>query len=482
MNYELIDKPALNSSECLVVGICSNTESDVIKSLDKQYNGIGSKLISKLNEPGDNRWQSDIDGHALLIIHCGPIDKYTQDSVSRRIAEIAHLLFKNNISTATICMPQLKTQQPDWQLQQMILKLETIRYQFLDLKSQTKKPHLLKRVSFYLPHVDKKTIETAHSIAEGIRCTRDLANLPANICTPSYLAEQALHLAQSNEKISATIHTEEDMREMGMGALLAVSQGSSQAPKLIELHYKGEGDSAPVILVGKGITFDSGGLSLKPAEAMTEMKYDMCGAASVFGALKACALLNLPIHLICLIPCAENMTGGAAVKPGDIVTSMSGKTIEILNTDAEGRLVLADALTYAERFNPKFVIDIATLTGAMVVALGTVQSGFMTKDETLAADIISAAKDSDDKVWRMPLDEAYQHALDSPIADMVNATFDRTAGAITAACFLSRFTEKYPWAHLDIAGTSWVTGKSRNATGRPVPLLIELLRKVSNAR
>ncbi|MFI4963037.1 MAG: leucyl aminopeptidase, partial [Legionellales bacterium] len=212
------------------------------------------------------------------------------------------------------------------------------------------------------------------------------------------------------------------------------------------------------------------------------MKYDMCGAASVLGTIKACALLKLPLNVVGLIASAENMLSGTAVKPGDIVTSMSGQTVEIINTDAEGRLVLADALTYAERFNPKFVLDIATLTGAIIVALGSVSTGFMTKDDALAKMIEDASIESEDKVWRMPLDDDYQEAIDSPLADLLNSTFDRSAGSITAACFLSRFTEKYPWAHLDIAGTSWVSGKKRNATGRPVPLLIQLVRHAANSR
>ena len=234
--------------------------------------------------------------------------------------------------------------------------------------------------------------------------------------------------------------------------------------------------------MGKGITFDSGGLSLKPADGMAEMKYDMAGAASVLGTLKACALLKLPINVVGLLACAENLPGGTAVKPGDIITSMSGQTVEIINTDAEGRLVLADALTYAERFEPRFVIDMATLTGAVIVALGNVNSGLMTNDEALAQLILSAASESEDKVWRLPLDADYQEAIDSPLADMLNATFDRSAGSITAACFLSRFTDKYRWAHLDIAGTAWVSGKKRNATGRPVSLLIQLLRHVADSR
>lgn len=341
----------------------------------------------------------------------------------------------------------------------------------------------MERINFYLPNAKEQALKVGQAIAEGVKFTRDLANRPANICTPTYLGEQAMQLAkQFAQHMSCTVMGPEEMRQMGMETLLAVAQGSVQPPRLIDIHYKGAKDAAPIVLVGKGITFDSGGLSIKPANLMDEMKYDMSGAASVLGAIKTCALLKLPINVIGLIASAENMVSGSAVKPGDIVTSMSGQTVEIINTDAEGRLVLADTLTYAERFKPKFVLDIATLTGGIIVALGTVATGLMTQDEELAQLIEDAAKESNDRVWRLPLDDEYQDALDSPLADMINAGFDRTASSITAACFLSRFTENYRWAHLDIAGTSWIFGKKRNATGRPVPLLTQLLRHAANSR
>ncbi len=329
----------------------------------------------------------------------------------------------------------------------------------------------------------KKTLSIAKAIVSGVELTRHLANMPANICTPTYLGEQAEHLAKQFSTMRCKIIEPDELRQMGMGLLLAVAQGSDQPARLIDLHYNGgAAEDPPIILVGKGITFDSGGLSIKPANAMDEMKYDMSGAASVLGTLKACALLQLPINVIGIIASAENLISGSAVKCGDIITSMSGQTVEIINTDAEGRLILADALTYAERYNPLFVIDIATLTGAIIVALGHMASGLMTTDDELAQLISKAADESQDRVWRMPLDESYQEALDSPLADMLNATFDRSGGAITAACFLSRFTEKFRWAHLDIAGTAWVSGKKRNATGRPVPLLTQLIRHVVNSR
>ena len=483
MNHGLTSTPSIKTSECLVIGVFSNKNLPVFATkLDKQHLDLISRLVNKLTEQGDTIGQADVDEHSILVIHCGDAEKFTAEQLSKRIADITGFLLKQRISSATICMPQLSDHTPDWQLQQMVLKFEDRCYQLLDFKSKNNKPHCLESLHFFLPGAKPIAITSAEAIAEGVRFTRHLANLPANVCTPSYLAQQALELAKQHDKLQTKVLNRDEMQQMGMGALLAVAQGSKEPPQLIGVQYLGLGDKKPpVVLVGKGITFDSGGISLKNPDGMNEMKYDMAGAASVLGTLKACALLKLPINVIGLLACAENMPGGAAVKPGDIVTSLSGQTIEIINTDAEGRLVLADALTYVERFNPSLVIDIATLTGAVIVGLGHVNTGFMTKDDELATLIETAARESEDKTWRLPLDEAYQEAIDSPIADMVNSTFDRSAGSITAACFLSRFTDKYRWGHLDVAGTAWVSGKNRCATGRPVPLLIQILRQVANA-
>ena len=483
MHYGLTSTPTLTTSHCLVVGVFSNDSLPTfVKEIDTQCHGLITRLMSRLDEKGDAAWQADVDGHGLLLIHCGDQAAFTAETLHELMDAVALRLLKERILSATICMPQLSQHTAHWQLQHMVLLIENKRYQLVDFKSKNSRINSLESIVFFLPGAEQSTIEASQHIAESIRFTRTLANLPANICTPTYLGKQAIELAKHHQSMQCKILDKEDIKQLGMGALLAVSQGSSEPPQFIEINYQGGGDTPPVVLVGKGITFDSGGLSIKPADAMCEMKYDMAGAASVLGTLNACALLKLPINVIGLIACAENMLNGEAVKPGDIITSMSGQTVEIINTDAEGRLVLADALTYAERFKPRFVIDIATLTGAVIVALGSVSSGFMTNDEELAQLIVTAARESEDKAWRLPLDKAYQEALESPLADMVNATFDRTAGSITAACFLSRFTEKYRWAHLDIAGTAWISGKNRNATGRPVPLLIELLSHVANSR
>jgi leucyl aminopeptidase len=428
------------------------------------------------------RWHTEAHGHSIVLIQCGKEAEFNAAVLQKRVAEVTDSLIKHRVKSATLCLPQIKNQSAEWQLEQMIVQIDNLRYQMLDFKKKNAKAHQLSALDFYVPDATKSALTTALAIASGVELTRNLANMPANICTPTYLGEQAHELASQFEMINTQVLEPDAIRSLGMGALLAVAQGSAEPARLIDIHYNGHQQAKPIILVGKGITFDSGGLSIKPANAMDEMKYDMAGAASVLGTIKACALLQLPVNVIGLIPSAENLLGSSAVKPGDIVTSMSGQTVEILNTDAEGRLVLADALTYAERYDPLFVIDVATLTGAVIVALGSVASGLMTQDDELAKLIESAAFESQDKVWRMPLDEDYQDALESPLADMVNSNFDRSAGSITAACFLSRFTKHYRWAHLDIAGTAWVSGKKRNATGRPVPLLIQLIRHVANSR
>lgn len=322
-------------------------------------------------------------------------------------------------------------------------------------------------------------LDQGHALGQGMALTKQLANLPGNICTPTYLANQAKALAKEYSSLKATVLDQKQIQSLGMGSFLSVAKGSSEPPKFIILHYKSKNSSSqtrqgPVVLVGKGITFDSGGISIKPAATMDEMKYDMCGAASVLGTMKAIAQMNWEGELVGLIPSCENMPSGLANKPGDVVTSMSGQTIEILNTDAEGRLILCDALTYAERYKPSAVIDIATLTGACVVALGSVNTGLFSTDDDLAGELQAAGRMSLDPAWRMPVEEGYQEQLKSNFADIANIGGPK-AGAVTAACFLSRFTKAYKWAHLDIAGTSWTSGASKGATGRPVPLLVQYL-------
>jgi leucyl aminopeptidase len=351
-------------------------------------------------------------------------------------------------------------------------------YEVNSLKSDKKALKNNYQISFQADKLDgsaiKLGIKEGHAIAEGMNLTKDLGNLPPNICTPTYLANQAKKIAK-DFKMKSTVLSQKQIEKLKMGSFLSVAKGSRLEPKFIIIeHNKGKKSSKPIVLVGKGITFDSGGISLKPGAAMDEMKYDMCGAATVLGVMKTIGLLNLPLNVVGLIPACENMPDGLAVKPGDIVTSMSGQTIEILNTDAEGRLVLCDALTYAERYKPETVIDIATLTGACVIALGHHASAVFSKSDDLANDLLAAGKKSIDKAWRMPLWDEYQPLLNSNFADIANIG-GRAAGSITAACFLSRFTKKYSWAHIDIAGTAWNSGANKGATGRPVSLLSQFL-------
>ncbi|MGH8689776.1 MAG: leucyl aminopeptidase [Burkholderiales bacterium] len=360
-----------------------------------------------------------------------------------------------------------------WNLRHAVLGVRDAFYRFDRLKTQKKPPlPVLEHVVLPLSKNQKleETLSEAVATADGAALARTLGNLPANICTPAYLADEAKKLAREF-KLQVEVLERKDMEKLGMGALLSVARASHQPPKLIVLHYKGKKGQKPLALVGKGITFDTGGISLKPAGEMDEMKFDMSGAASVLGAVRALAAMRAPVNVVGVIPACENMPGGAASKPGDVVTTLSGQTVEILNTDAEGRLILCDALSYAARFDPDAVVDIATLTGAIVIALGHVATGLFANDQKLADEIRAAADDAWDRVWQMPLWEDYQEQLRSNFADMANIG-GRPAGAVTAASFLARFTRKLRWAHLDIAGTAWKSGRDKGSTGRPVPLLV----------
>jgi leucyl aminopeptidase len=385
---------------------------------------------------------------------------------------------------ALLCLAEIPVGSHDmaWKLRQVPILAHDTVYRFDELKSKKSKTHTpLRQLVLNVARVSVtpragEAVKQGDAIGQGMNLTKTLGNLPGNICTPTYLADQARALAKSH-KMSVKVLEQKDMEKLGMGSLLSVAKGSRQPPKLIVLEYHGgPAKQKPVVLVGKGITFDSGGISLKPGAEMDEMKFDMCGAASVLGTLKACAAMGLRHNVVGVIPTCENMPDGAASKPGDIVTSMSGQTIEILNTDAEGRLILCDALTYAERFDPAVVIDIATLTGAIIIALGHLVSGLFSNKDALAAEILDAGQVSFDRAWQLPLHEEYQDGLKSNFADMANIG-GRPGGSITAASFLARYARKYDWAHLDIAGTAWKSGKEKGATGRPVPLLTQFLMR-----
>jgi leucyl aminopeptidase len=417
-------------------------------------------------------------------VGCGDEDSPGDTPYRKLLASAVQALVETGAKDAVFCLGEIDVKGRDahWKVRQMLEAMEQGLYRFEQLKSQKKTPpRALAKLSFHLANqAEVRSAEAAVqeglAIAAGVKLARDLANLPANVCTPTYLADQAKSMKKNGKDLKVQILEQADMEKLQMGALLAVARGSREPPKLIVVEYRGAPSRShkPVVLVGKGITFDSGGVSIKPAAAMDEMKFDMSGAAAVLGTLTAVMQLKLPLNVVGLIPSCENLPDGNAVKPGDVVTSMSGQTVEILNTDAEGRLVLCDALTYAERYQPAAVVDIATLTGACVIALGKLASGLLGNDDTLIGELLAAGMDSSDRAWQLPLWEEYQELLDTNFADMANVG-NRDAGAITGACFLARYTKKYPWAHLDIAGTAWKTGKEKGATGRPVPLLTQFL-------
>ncbi|MGL4467294.1 MAG: leucyl aminopeptidase, partial [Plesiomonas shigelloides] len=369
-----------------------------------------------------------------------------------------------------------------WKVRQAVESAKEALYTFDQMKSIKVEPRRpLRKLVFNVPtrrelSVGEKAIQHGLAVASGLKIAKDLGNMPPNICNPAYLASHARQLADEFSPVTTRVIGEQQMKDLGMNAYLAVGQGSQNESLMSVIEYKGAAnpDDKPIVLIGKGLTFDSGGISIKPSDGMDEMKYDMCGAATVFGVMRAVAELQLPLNVVGILAGCENMPDGRAYRPGDILTTMSGQTVEVLNTDAEGRLVLCDTLTYAERFDPELVIDVATLTGACVIALGHHISGLLSNHNPLANDLLSASEQAGDRAWRLPLGDEYQEQLESNFADMANIG-GRPAGAITAGCFLSRFTKKYYWAHLDIAGTAWRSGKSKGATGRPVPLLTQFL-------
>jgi leucyl aminopeptidase len=366
-------------------------------------------------------------------------------------------------------------------LKQAAVAIHRANYYYTATKPRTDdSPAPLQSVSFQGEAALESTLRAAEAFATGFEKAKILGDLPPNICTPAYLAQEAVEIARQYDRVELEVLEEAEMAKLKMDALLGVSRGSANRARLIVLRYSGgKAEQSPVVLIGKGVTFDSGGLSLKSGENMMQMKYDMCGAAGVLGAFVACAKLQMNVNVICIVAAVENMPDGDAYRPGDVITSMSGKTIEVLNTDAEGRLVLCDAITYSEKYNPDVIIDVATLTGACVVALGHHATGLFSNDDALANDLLAAGNASVDRAWRLPLWEEYQSQLDSPFADMKNVG-GMPAGVLTAACFLSRFAEEQKWAHLDVAGSAWKWGSDEGASGRPVGLLAQYLLERSN--
>ena len=418
----------------------------------------------------------------VLLIGLGNRADFSDIAYRRACTAAATGTERAGAENALMCLPELAPRDRDmaWATSQAVVATAEASYRFQQYKTSRASKSRLKLIELYVPDAEQRqAVATALAegsvIAEAVALCRDLGNLPGNVCTPAYLAAQAHNLAKEFSTIKLAVLDERRMETLGMGSFLAVARGSEQDAKLVILEYRGtHASEQPLVFIGKGITFDTGGISLKPGPGMDEMKFDMCGAASVLALIRLCATLKLPLNVTGMLAAAENMPDGRACRPGDIVTTLSGQTVEILNTDAEGRLVLCDALTYAERLEPQLVIDIATLTGACIVALGHQASGLLSADDPLCEELQRASSVSGDRIWRLPLWEEYGEPLKSNFADMANVG-GKAAGTITAACFLSRFTQKFRWAHLDIAGTAWHSGERKGATGRPVPLLAQFL-------
>jgi leucyl aminopeptidase len=475
----------------LVLGaFADGTLASPAQAVDDASNGRLSAVmkLGDLNDrAGSSLWLYGLPqtiAQRVLLVSLGPREQFGDEAFRSAIAGASRALENSAAEDAAVTLTdvQLPGRSLEWRLQHATRLLADGMYRFNypradgdATKERTRGP---RRVSFLIggsAHPEQEAaIRRGQAIADGMSLARDLGNLPGNVCNPAYLAETARSLA-SEFGLEIEVLERDDMKQLGMGAALAVGQASAQPCKFIVMQYSRGGSAArPIVLIGKGVTFDTGGISLKPGASLDEMKFDMCGAASVFGAMKTIARLRLPLNVVGIVPAVENMPGGSATRPGDVVTSMSGQTIEILNTDAEGRLALADALTYSERFHPACVIDVATLTGACVVALGNQTSGLFANDDALADELLRCGTDAGDRAWRLPMFDEYQDQLKTNFADMSNLG-GRPAGAITAACFLGRFVRGYKWAHLDIAGTNTASGDRKGATGRPVPLLTEFL-------
>lgn len=465
--------------------VYSDSDSPSLTALDKKADGhllplIASKVIS--TGLGDVTPLINIKGigfSTLYVIGCGESKRFSEIAFIKSVASVSATIKRANLKDIAVAISDLKVagRNVHWLTQKMTERLITGFYQYDTTKSRKNPEPTLESITYLSAESGLQlAMDNGRCVGHGINVARELGNLPGNICTPTYLGEQALALDAAFSEVTAQVIDESELEAMGMGCFMSVSRGSTQPGKLIVIQYQGDSSgSKPQVLVGKGVTFDTGGISLKPGAGMDEMKYDMGGAASVLGTMTAIAELKPNINVIGVIAAAENMPAGNATKPGDVVTSLSGKTVEVINTDAEGRLVLCDALTYVERFDPAAVIDIATLTGAIVVALGHHATGVYTNDDALQQKVLAAGLSSWDRGWPMPLWEDYREEIDTPYADLSNmGNVARAGGSVVAAMFLSQFTTQYPWVHLDIAGTAW-KGKKDGSSGRPVAMLTQYL-------
>ncbi len=484
-----ITSPEAVKTACIIAPIF---ESNALSSTASQLNNASEKYIINIIKKGDIEGKvgqtlllhkvPGIKADRVLLVGCGKSGATSDKQYRKACASAVNAIKSLNADNAASALHEIDVEKKDlrWKAIQSVQIMASALDRRDMLKSEKDDPIKLNQITLTAIDKDeskviKEGINIGDALAQGVSLAKELSDLPGNICTPSYLAEQAKTLGSANSNLKVTILDEKKMESLKMGALLSVSKGSRQPAKLIVMEYHGgKANKKPIVLVGKGLTFDAGGISLKPSAAMDEMKYDMCGAASVFGTIKAISELNLPLNVVGIVPSSENLPDGAANKPGDIVTSMAGLTIEILNTDAEGRLILCDALTYSERFKPDTVIDIATLTGACVIALGQHASGLFSNQDELAKDILAAGEESGDRCWQMPLWDDYNEQIKSNFADLANVG-GREAGSITAACFLSKFTKNLNWAHVDIAGSAWQGGGDKGATGRPVQMLVQYL-------
>jgi leucyl aminopeptidase len=490
MQFQVIKAGAARQkTACAVVGVYEGAAlGDAGRKVDRASGGAISRVLKRGDFSGKSAETFPIVGvrrgpaERILLLGLGPKSGFGRKAYRRAVFAATQWLAKGGAANAVSWLAADGVPGIDayYAARHAVESVNNALYRIPDLKTARKPgPPKLSRLALVVADAEagnaERGVKDGRGIAAGIALMKDLANLPANVCTPRYLADAAKALAKDHKSVRVQVLDEREIKRLGMGSFLSVTRGSEEPPRLIVFEYAGGNKGeAPVALVGKGITFDTGGISLKQPPGMDEMKFDMSGAASVFGTMKALATIGAPINVVGIIPTCENMPSGRATKPGDIVTSMSGKTIEVLNTDAEGRLILCDGITYSRRFKPRAVVDIATLTGACVIALGAHYCGLFSPDEKLAGALFAAGERADDRAWRLPVAEEYSELLKSNFADMANVA-GREAGAITAACFLWKFADGLTWAHLDIAGSAYLTGSHKGSTGRPVPLLVDWL-------
>ena len=494
MKYSLASKvnPITDKKDCIVIPVFTKDKKTILNETGKLVDKACSQAIQLILDNGDFSGEAEktlmlynlkgIAAPRVLLVGCGEKDKVDIKTTNKISQAVCQVVRSTKVKKAGVYLSDLLPSNTQ-NITQIIMGFAETLYQLEDYKSikENGKKTVLSKVCLSstssFDGASKQALKNSIAIVQGMELSSNLANYPANICTPKFIAQEATKISKHYDDITLKVLEEKDMEKLGMGAFLSVSKGSDEPGKMVILQYYGANKSQPpVALVGKGVTFDTGGISLKPGMNMDEMKFDMSGAASMLGTLKACAEMKLNINLVVILALAENMPSGRASKPGDIVTSMQGTTIEVLNTDAEGRLVLCDALTYVGKYKPELVIDAATLTGACIVALGHHISAVLTNDDTLAENLLEAGKDINDPVWRLPMNDDYKKQLKSAFADLGNIG-GKAAGTITAACFLGEFTKNYKWAHLDIAGTAW---SDKDSTGRPVPLLCQFLINHAN--